>query len=849
MSVVQKRLPLAAAVATLVFSGQVGAQALEEVIVTAQKRAENLQDVPISVTAMDGEKIQDNTIMNFSALADFVPSLHIAEASVNTNIYMRGIGSGNNRGFEQSVGMYLDGVYLGRGRQYRSALLDVERVEVLRGPQGTLFGKNTVAGAINISSASPIVGDGPSGEINASVEENGGAIYEGFVQGGGDTLAVRAAFRYRETDGYVYNAYLDENEGAIEETGGRLTVVWEPTDSFSANFKYTNMQRDRVGSNSASWLYLQEPERSDPTPGVGVSQRTAFASIAYLLMDVHFPDFPDIAGADFTTYKDNGYGRSKDDGIGIGLRPDSSEDELENYSLNMSWEIGGGTLSSVTGIAKYEYFDDVDVDWLPLQFIDRSDQHDFDQFSQEIRWAADVGDRFNYTVGAYYDYNELDMKGQVQVDTNFDGLTPATLGAPNLLLLLGLPGGYNANQISRNHDFNQTTESWAVFAQGTFELTDSLRVTAGLRYTEEEKEAVSDQKLGDSNCGMFGVPDTSLPGCENGYGYGLAVVQNVTFNTYNKYWTGTRKTDDLSPSVNVQWDMSDDSMLYASFSQGFKSGGFSATDDGEPGDYAVSQLSPPGAISTVPNQDFEFDDESVDAFEVGGKHEFLDGAMRLNWAAFYSEYDNLQTTIFNGTSFSVKNAASSTVQGLEVDWLFQLSDAIRVGANFAYLDATYDDFRDGQCTALQLDASRPGPGAPVTCGTPAALADPNPGPYSVNDISGYRTLYASEWSGNAFIDLRMPIGGMELFGGLDLNYRSEFDSAGDADPIDVIPSYTKVNARIGLSGDYWEVMAYGRNIFDEVAYQQSFDTPILAGSHTRFMDEGAVFGVRGTLKF
>ena len=849
MSVVQKRLPLAAAVATLIFSGQVGAQALEEVIVTAQKRAENLQDVPISVTAMDGEKIQDNTIMNFSALADFVPSLHIAEASVNTNIYMRGIGSGNNRGFEQSVGMYLDGVYLGRGRQYRSALLDVERVEVLRGPQGTLFGKNTVAGAINISSASPIVGDGPSGEINASVEENGGAIYEGFVQGGGDTLAVRAAFRYRETDGYVYNAYLDENEGAIEETGGRLTVVWEPTDSFSANFKYTNMQRDRVGSNSASWLYLQEPERSDPTPGVGVSQRTAFASIAYLLMDVHFPDFPDIAGADFTTYKDNGYGRSKDDGIGIGLRPDSSEDELENYSLNMSWEIGGGTLSSVTGIAKYEYFDDVDVDWLPLQFIDRSDQHDFDQFSQEIRWAADVGDRFNYTVGAYYDDNELDMTGQVQVDTNFDGLTPATLGAPNLLLLLGLPGGYNANQISRNHDFNQTTESWAVFAQGTFELTDSLRVTAGLRYTEEEKEAVSDQKLGDSNCGMFGVPDTSLPGCENGYGYGLAVVQNVTFNTYNKYWTGTRKTDDLSPSVNVQWDMSDDSMLYASFSQGFKSGGFSATDDGEPGDYAVSQLSPPGAISTVPNQDFEFDDESVDAFEVGGKHEFLDGAMRLNWAAFYSEYDNLQTTIFNGTSFSVKNAASSTVQGLEVDWLFQLSDAIRVGANFAYLDATYDDFRDGQCTALQLDASRPGPGLPVTCGTPAALADPNPGPYSVNDISGYRTLYASEWSGNAFIDLRMPIGGMELFGGLDLNYRSEFDSAGDADPIDVIPSYTKVNARIGLSGDYWEVMAYGRNIFDEVAYQQSFDTPILAGSHTRFMDEGAVFGVRGTLKF
>ena len=835
MSVVQKRLPLAAAVATLVFSGQVGAQALEEVIVTAQKRAENLQDVPISVTAMAGEKIQDNTIMNFSALADFVPSLHIAEASVNTNIYMRGIGSGNNRGFEQSVGMYLDGVYLGRARQYRSALLDVERVEVLRGPQGTLFGKNTVAGAINIASASPIVGDGPSGEINASVEENGGAIYEGFVQGGGDTLAVRAAFRYRETDGYVYNAYLEEDEGAIEEMGGRLTVVWEPSDSFSANFKYTNMQRDRDGANSATWRFLSPAERDQQVPN-----RSAFSSIAYTLMDAFFPDFPDVAGQDFTTYKDNNYGTSKADGNGIGLRGDSSEDTIENYSLNMNWDIGNGTLTSVTGFAKYEYFDDVDVDWLPLQFIDRSDIHDFDQFSQEIRWASDLGDRFSYTVGGYYDDNELDMKGQVVIDTNFDGLFPAfataAFGAPipNLLPLL-TNGAYSSNQIARNHAFNQKTESWALFAQGTFDITDSLRLTAGIRYTEEEKEATSDQRLGDLNCPTGSVAESLAGNCASGYNYFLDVIQASTFNTYNKSWAGDRKTDDLSPSLNLQWDMSDDSMLYISWSQGFKSGGFSAADDGEPGDFGVAQLPPPGGfVSSVPNADFEFDDESVDAIEVGGKHEFLDGAMRLNWAAFYSEYDDLQTTIFKGVGFSVKNAASSEVQGIEVDWMFQLSDAIRVGANFAYLDATYGDFADGPCTAIQLDAD-------TLCGTPA-------GPTG-NDLTGYRTLYASEWSGNAFVDLRMPIAGMELFGGIDLNYRSEFDSAGDADPYDVIPSYTKVNARIGLSGDYWEVMAYGRNIFDEAALQQSFDTPVLAGSHTFFMDEGAVFGVRGTLKF
>ena len=839
-----KRLPLAAAITAFVATTPVAAQQLEEVIVTAQKRAENLQDVPISVSTVGAEKIQDNTIFNFAALADFVPSLHIAEASVNTNIYMRGIGSGNNRGFEQSVGMYLDGVYLGRGRQYRSALMDVERVEVLRGPQGTLFGKNTVAGAINITSASPVPGDEAQGEINASIEENGGQIYEGYIQGGTDTFAARLALRYRETDGYVYNAYLEQDEGALDETGGRLTLVWQPSDTFSANMKYTNMQREREGANSATWRFLDADQRNQQVPN-----RSAFASIAYTLMDTFFPEFPAVAGQDFTTYKDNNCGLDKScSSAGIGYKPDSYDDEIENFSLNMDWELGNGTLTSVTGWAGYKYNDDVDVDWLPLQFIDRSDIHDFEQFSQEIRWASDIGDRFTYTVGAYYDENELDMEGQVGIDTNFDGLFPqfaqAAYGAPfpNLLTLL-TGGAYGSDQISRNHNFSQETESWAVFAQGTFEITDSLRVTGGLRYTEEEKDALSSMRLGDQNCASdpnrTEAKSISMTGaCPEGYSYFLDIIQAQNFNTYNKEWTGSRKTDDLSPSLNLQWDVGDASMLYVSWSQGFKSGGFSAADDGEPGDFSVAQLPPPGGfVSTVPNADFEFDDESVDAIEIGGKHEFLDGRMRLNWAAFYSEYEDLQTTIFKGVGFSVKNAASSEVQGFEVDWLMQITDSLRLGVNMAYLDATYGDFVDGPCDAIQLDQNS-------LCGTTAGIAQG-----SLNDLTGVNTLYASDWSGNAFIDYRRPLGGMELFAGVDMNYRSEFSSAGDNDPYDLIDDYTKVNARIGLGGERWELVAYGRNIFDEVAYQQSFDTPVLAGSHTRFMEEGAVFGVRGTLRF
>ena len=166
--------------------------------------------------------------------------------------------------------------------------------------------------------------------------------------------------------------------------------------------------------------------------------------------------------------------------------------------------------------------------------------------------------------------------------------------------------------------------------------------------------------------------------------------------------------------------------------------------------------------------------------------------------------------------------------------MFQVSDAVTVGVNAAYLDASYGDFKDGPCSDIQLDFD-------PACGTPAGATG--------NDLTGTRTLYASEWSGNAFIDVRFTTGNLEWCGGVDVNYRDEFDSAGDADPYDVIDAYTKVNARVGVSTENWELMAYGRNIFDEVAFQQSFDTPVLAGSHTWFMEEGAVFGIRGTFKF
>jgi outer membrane receptor protein involved in Fe transport len=404
---------------------------------------------------------------------------------------------------------------------------------------------------------------------------------------------------------------------------------------------------------------------------------------------------------------------------------------------------------------------------------------------------------------------------------------------PQNLLAASTGGAYDMNQIARNHNYQLDSESFALFAQGTFNFSDTLRLTVGLRYTEESKDVRSTQFLSDLNSGLTSP----------GNSYFLHLIQATSFNAYAYDYTEDRTTDALVPAFNLQWNVGEDSMLYASFSQGFKSGGFTAADDGEPGDlpFATFPCAPNPDFSvdlaacydlTNPVDEFEFDDEEVDAFEIGGKHTLLDGGMTLNWALFYTEYTNLQTDIFKGIGFQVKNAGASEILGLEVDALWQATDNLRLGANFAWLDASYDDFADGPCTAIQLDVD-------PQCGQPDGATD--------NDLTGEPTLYASDYSASIFFDYSRPMGEMEFFAGGEVNYRDAFNSAGDNDPIDVIDSFTKTNLRLGLRMGSWEVMAYGRNIFDEEIYMQSYDTPVLAGSHSRYMEESAVWGAR--LKF
>ncbi|PLW81589.1 TonB-dependent receptor [Kineobactrum sediminis] len=843
MPLLFRKAPLVAAIAFATAAPLSYAQLLEEVIVTAQKRAQSLQDVPISVSAIQGGKIQSAGIPNMQALSDYVPNLYIAAASVNTNIYMRGVGSGNNQGFEQSVGMYIDGVYMSRGRQYRAGFMDLERIEVLRGPQGTLFGKNTVAGAINIITASPTPGDEFSGSVSAAVESNDGRLVEGFLQGSlSETFAARLGFKYREADGYMDNEFLNRTEGDLDETGIRLTTVWQPTDTLDITFKYSNTQYERIGSPSTTKNYLDPASRDELFPN-----RSAFANIAYALTDRFFPDFAKIGEKEFVAFKDNGYGNSGGDTLGIGINPDGTDEDYDNFMLNVDYEVMGGTLTSITGWSEYQFIDGVDVDWLPLQFIHRDDDQQFEQFSQEFRFASAGGEFFDYVVGAYFEQSTLEIDRRVTLDLGVGGLVPqlsasavspflpdvplSALGITSLMTLL-TGGQNNSTQIGRNHLYEQDSDSFAVFGQGTFNLADNLRLTVGLRYTEESKEVDTNQFLSDSTTGM-GTPSED---------FSLLKIEAESFNAYTFDFEEKRRTDKWLPSVNLQWDVTANSMLYASYSQGFKSGGFTDADDGEPGDleqatFPCEQGQPIEACydPTNPNDDFEFDDEEVDAFEIGGKHTLLDGGMTLNWAAFYTQYDNLQTSIFKGISFGVTNAAQSEIKGIEVDMLWQATDRLRIGASGAWLDATYDSFEDAPCTAIQLDVD-------PNCGTPQG--------FTSNDLSGEETMFAPAYTGSITVDYEYPISNnLQWFLSGETNYRDDFEPGGDNDPIDTIDSYSKTNLRTGLRGDNWEVMAFGRNIFDKEVIVQSFDTPVLAGTHSQFVDEGRIVGVRAQYSF
>ncbi len=759
------------------FSVSVGAQSadmqaanrptvLEEVIVTAQKRAQGLQDVPISISAFSGDKIKDAGIPDFEELSSYIPNFSVSENTIGDTISIRGINSDSQAGGEQSVGIYVDGIYRGRGVQSRFAFLDVGLIEVLRGPQGTLFGKNTIGGALNITSAKP------TEEREASVAlmrefEHKETELQAYISGPiSDTVRGRIAVLKRELEeGWVDNSYYKESTPNNDEWAGRLALDWDVNEVLSTNFRFEHSEFDITGA-------------------------------PYEVFNIGGPSADTLRALGV---EDNIDGKSKIGNsspqlnIGSNHKMDGDSNEL---MFRADYAVNAGVWTALFGYSNYQFVRDQDVDYNPLDVLRARDSEEFEQKSVELRFASEAGGRFEYISGLYWQQADL----ETGLDLTLNGpFASAALGAP-----IDLPW------TTRRNYLDQQSDVFAIFAQGTWTLSDTVRLTAGLRYGKEEKDATQLASLFD--------PDTGAPITDPDVlnFYSVAVLEAVPHE-----FALDRTEEDVSPSLNVQWDASEQSMLYASVSKGFKGGGFNSI-----------------ALSADADE-AEYENEEALAFELGSKTRFLSGAAEINIALFQVNFDDLQTTQFTGsTSYIVTNAASATTRGIEIDGRWQLSPEFRVQGSLGYVDFEFEDYRTAGCTAAQVADGGFANGA--ACSAAGA-----------NDLSGRTNQDTPEFTGSISAIHIHDFGVFELNSQIDVNYSDEYYAAGDLDPNIIQDAFVKINASvsIGPNNGKWDLALVGRNLTDEKTFSYANDMPLFSGTHFGIVQRPRTVAIRGRLNF
>ena len=739
---------------------------LDEIIVTSQQRAESLQDVSVSVAAVTAEKMSDAGVVDLQGLAEYVPNFTINETGISTTITIRGISSGINPGFEQSVGMYNDGLFYGRGQLARIPMIDMERVEVLRGPQGILFGKNSIAGAVSQITAKPT--DEFEGSITALYEPEHGEEDLRLVLSGplAENLSGRLAVLTRDLDGYVKNALSGEDEQQESEDVIRASLRWDINEDVTANLKVSRSTFDVIGRNLEVYNSIGTPDHI-----------TVLNSLQSFQVDAELNYIGD----------NNGH---------------FSNNEVNNATLSFDWDLAGLTLTSTTGYVDYEFSENCDCDFTGAAIFDAAGQEEYRQFSQEFRFTSDIENDFNYIAGVFFQSTDLEYTDQI-ILPDPTVITAALIGAgaPTLAPL--------AAGSSTNREFNQEGDIWALFAQTTWSIGNNMRLTVGGRYSQENKDADRLQQHISSTGSPFAGATLPVGVATDPYNllYGIFAIE-----PYEKI-TGEIDDDTFTPVITLEWDLSEDAMAYATWTRGHKSGGFDARSNGHP-DVAVMNAINPLSSAAITGS-WEFDREETTSIELGSKMSLADGAAELSLAFYLTEYTDLQVSQFDGTlGFNVTNAGEATVQGLEVDGRWAVSDQLTLTGSAAYLDFNYDKFPNSQCYFGQVPNS---PDFPGLC-----------------DVAGERKEYTPEFQANIGVAWSDTVAdNLLMSASLDLSYVGDYIYTPNLDPRTEQDAYTLVNARVALSnsGGDWEVALIGRNLTDETVINFGGNTP-LAGTLT-----------------
>lgn len=761
MQTTYKKKRVAVLISTILMGNAVGVQAqensedkkalsLEVIEVTAQKRAQGLQDVPISISALSGDMLKDTNMNSLSDMSSAVPNLTITKSGITNQIGVRGISSGGNKGFEQSVAMYVDEVYYGRDQLIQLPLVDLERVEVLRGPQPTLFGKNAIAGAISLTSARP------TDEFEASIS----TLYE-FEQQESKTIAIisgpltdnvkgRFVASYREMDGWIENVTLNRTEPNIEQLYLRGLLEWD----------YDNLN-----------ILLKAETSTFDTLGRAIENHTPLGSYSAIFSGPLYVE------------TDEDY-RSQSNG-------QSSDNQVDSVMVKFEYDYQGYTLTSNTAYLKYDTDELIDVDYTGLDLFNGSTQGEqFKQWSQEFRVASPTDGDVDYIAGIYLQDNELITYDNVLFGSTF-AASPAFIPVVN--------GSWD-------RDFSQDSLVLSAFSQVNWHINEQLMLTVGARYSKEEKEARRVLQLPGEN--TSGIPANALFEGSPAFGpqAGFEVMMGA-IKIYAHDLEGKRNESQLDPLVNLQYKVNQDTMIYASYTQGSKGGGFDIRSNSYP-DNPVN----PGS--------FEFEDESATSYEVGGKFSF--GVVEVNVASFFTEYDDLQVTQFDGVvGFNVQNAAEAETKGIEIDGRWLISESLVLSGSLAYLDFEYLDFDVAQC-------------APSLVLPDQALSSTVDG---LCNLSGERAIYTPELTGSLRLQYQHDISDWAYATySLNMEYSDEYNAGVTLDPNTVQESYSRWGARVALADydDKWQVALIANNITDERVMTLSnslpFSTTLTAGT-------------------
>ena len=602
--------------------------AIREIVVTAQKRSESIQTVPVAVTAFDQRALEQATIKDIRDLAGRTPSLVIDSVGAGPSaaaIAIRGISFEDiEKSFDPAVGVSVDGVFIGTNTGQLLDSFDMERLEVLRGPQGTLFGRNTIGGVISVTRSKPTRDAGLKAQLSyASYETVRGRLVVNSGELGG-FLSLKAFGYWDRTGGFVQNLSQNRKDGRYETLSGGVTALIQPTDTFSAQVTYEH-SRERGETVS-----IPESDGRD-----------------LICLFAGAPGFSPVA--ECNRFSTPGRGSL----ITYETAPRGVKNDTDAITANIEWKVAPSvTLYSTTGYRKNNEDVGQDFDGSSANFFATRRMQDYHQFSQEMRLVADISDHVNVLLGGYY------------FDSNYV-LNQSTAFGPVF-------GGFTLGQ-----HVEHNSKSYAGFTDVQFKLSDKLKVSVGARYTEDQKRIFNNygqitalvQVSRPSYTGVECVVVTGLfaPGVP-AYGAGNNCSGQVSFGKFT--WR-----------ANAQYTLEPGKMIYASYSKGFRSGGFNGR-------------------AASPTSLGPYQPEIVDAYEAGLKADWLDGTLRTNVAFYYTKYNNKQEEVVQPTppgsanpqETVVKNASSATIKGFEIETIAQLSPELSFNGSFSYTDAKYDRF-------------------------------------------------------------------------------------------------------------------------------------------------------------